>query len=86
MVKSPESAAIEIIRTLNMAASRKEVKRIELSVPFAVAEFLLNQRRGVIVRIEVDERKQIIIRPDETCSAEQYKIVCFDDHDGVVKI
>ncbi len=86
MVKSPESAAIEIIRTLNMAASRREVRRIELSVPGGVAEFLLNQRRGVIVRIEVDERKQIIIRPDETCSAEQYKIVCFDDHDRVVKI
>ncbi|MBN1788598.1 MAG: Rne/Rng family ribonuclease [Sedimentisphaerales bacterium] len=85
MIKSPESAAIEIIRTLNMAASRKEIRRIELSVPKGVADFLLNQRRGVIVRIEVDERKQILIRPDATCSAEEYKIVCFDDRDSVVK-
>ena len=68
MVKSPESAAIEIIRTLNMAAARSEVRRIELSVPPPVADFLLNRRRTAIARIEADEQKQIIIRPDETCS------------------
>ena len=86
MVKSPESAAIEIIRTLNMAASRSEVRRIELSVPPPVADFLLNRRRAAIADIETDGHKQIIIRPDATCSAERYNIICFDDRDGVVKI
>lgn len=86
MVKSPESAAIEIIRTLNMAAARSEVKRIELSVPPDVADFLLNRRRAAIARIETDEQKQIVIRPDETCPAEQYNIICFDDREGIVKL
>jgi len=86
MVKSPESAAIEIIRTLNMAAARNEVRRIELSVPPSVADFLLNRRRAAIARIETDEQKQIVIRPDETCPAEQYNIICFDDREGIVKL
>jgi ribonuclease E len=86
MVKSPESAAIEIIRTLNMAAARGDIRRIELSVAPSVANFLLNRRRTAIAKIEANEQKQIIIRPDETCPAEQYNIICFDDREGIVKI
>jgi ribonuclease E len=86
MVKSPESAAIEIIRTLNMAAARSDVRRIELSVPPSVADFLLNRRRTAVARIEANEQKQIVIRPDETCPPEGYNIICFDDREGVVKL
>jgi len=86
MIKNPESAAIEIIRTLNMAAARSDVRRIELSVPPPVADFLLNRRRTAIARIETSEQKQIVIRPDETCPAEQYNIICFDDREGIVKL
>lgn len=86
MVKSPESSAIEIIRMLNMASAKEEVRRIELSVPPMVADFLLNKRRTTITEIESQLRKQIIIRPDATCSAERYNIICYGDRDAVVKI
>jgi ribonuclease E len=86
MIKSPESAAIEALRTLNMAASRREVRRIELGAPPAVANFLLNHRRAAIAKIEVNEQKQIIIRPDETCPADKYNVICFDEREGIVKI
>lgn len=86
MVKSPASAAIEIIRTLNMAASKQEVRKIVLSAPPAIADFLLNQRRAVIAKIELTGQKQIFIKPDETCPAEQYNVVCYDEHEGIVKL
>ncbi len=86
MVKNPETAAVEIIRTLNMTASKQEIKRIELTVSPSVADFLLNYRRAVIARIETSEQKQIIIRSDETCPGEQYKVVCFDEREGIVKV
>ena len=86
MVKSPESAAIEAIRALNITASRKEIKRIELSVPPGVANFLLNHRRAAIAKIEAEGQKQIIIRPDQTCSAEQCNVICYDDREGIVKV
>jgi ribonuclease E len=86
MIKSPESAAIEIIRMLNAAAAKNEVRRIELSVPPAVADFLLNKRRAAIAKIETNEQKHIIVRPDNTCPAEKYNIVCFDEHEGIIRI
>ena len=86
MIQSPESAAIEIMRTLNMAAARNEVKKIVLTAPPAVADFLLNQRRAIISRIETGGQKQIIIRPDASCWAEQYNVVCYDEREGIVKI
>ena len=86
MIQSPESAAIEIMRALNMAAARNEVKKIVLTAPPAVADFLLNQRRVIISRIETGEQKQIIIRPDASCWAEQYNVVCYDEREGIVKI
>jgi len=86
MIKSPESAAIESLRALGMAASKKEVKRIELGVAPSVADFLLNKRRAAIAKIEANEQKQIIIRPDETCPADRYNVICFDEREGIVKI
>ncbi|HBG28064.1 MAG: hypothetical protein A2Y10_17035 [Planctomycetes bacterium GWF2_41_51] len=86
MIKSPATAAIEIIRTLNMAASRKEVKKIMLSAAPAIADFMLNQRRAIIAKIELTEQKQIFIKPDESCPAEQFNIICYDEREGIVKI
>jgi ribonuclease E len=86
MIKSPESAAIEIMRTLNMAAARVEIKKIVLTAAPAVADFLLNQRRALIAKIETSEQKHIIIRPDASCWAEQYNVICYDDREGIIKI
>jgi len=86
MVKNPASAAIEVIRILNMAAAKKEVKKIVMNAPPVIADFLLNQRRAAIVKIEASEQKQIIIKPDETCHSEQYNVICYDEREGIVKL
>jgi len=86
MVKNPASASIEVIRTLNAAAARKEIKKVVLSAPPAIADFLLNQRRAAIAKIEVDSQLQIFIKPDVTCPAEQYNVLCYDEREGVVKL
>lgn len=86
MVKNPASAAIEVIRILNNAASRKEIKKVILSASPAVADFMLNQRRAVIAKIEATEQIQIFIKADETCPTEQYNVICYDEREGVIKI
>jgi len=85
MIKSPESIAIEIVRMINMAAARKDIKRIDVFASLEVAEFLQNQRRGVIAGIESDEEKQIIIKADESCFGGESRIVCYDERESVVK-
>jgi ribonuclease E len=86
MIKNPASAAIEVIRILNAAAARKEIKKVVLAAPPALADFLLNQRRAAIAKIEAAAQIHIFIKPDETCSAEQYNVLCYDEREGVVKL
>ncbi len=86
MVKNPASAAIEIIRILNNAAARSEIKKVVISVPPPIADFMLNQRRAVIAKIEANSQIQIFIKPDEACQAEQYNVVCYDEREGIVKL
>jgi ribonuclease E len=86
MIKNPASAAIEVIRILNAAAARKEIKKVVLAAPPSLADFLLNQRRAAIAKIEAAAQIHIFIKPDETCSAEQYNVLCYDEREGVVKL
>jgi len=86
MVKNPASAAIEVIRTLNAAAARTEIKKVVLSAAPPIADFLLNQRRAAIAKIEADAQIQIFIKPDDACPAEQYNVICYDEREGVVKL
>jgi ribonuclease E len=86
MVKNPASAAIEVIRVLNAAAAREEIKKVVLSAPPPIADFLLNQKRAAIAKIEADSQLQIFIRPDAACPSEQYNVICYDEREGVVKL
>jgi len=64
MVKSLESQAIEIIRLLNAAAARGDLQRIEVRTAPEVAEFLQNDRRATLSRLEAGSGKAIHIRAD----------------------
>ncbi|MCI0500054.1 MAG: Rne/Rng family ribonuclease [Planctomycetales bacterium] len=85
VVKSFESQSIELLRTIRLAALKKEIRRIEVTVPPDVAEFLLNQRRAVLAQIENEHQKEIRVRADLTGVSGHAKIMCFDERDSVVK-
>ncbi len=85
MIKSHESIAIEVLRTISTAAAVSEIKRIEVTVNSHVAEFLQNNRRNEIYKIETDEQKQIVIKADDACAAEQSNILCYDERQGLLK-
>lgn len=85
VIKSFESQAIEILRTLRLAASKKEIARIELTVTSDVANFLLNQRRAVLVDIESESSKKIRVYADPLSATAQPKIVCYDERGTVVR-
>ena len=85
VVKSFESQSIEILRSVRLAASKKVVRRIELTVDSAVSSFLLNQRRSVLMQIEADHEKKIRVYADATASSTQPKIVCYDERGSIVR-
>jgi ribonuclease E len=85
-VKSQESQSIEMVRMLQYAGSREQINRIELFVSPAVADFLQNEHRHIIFRIEQQSGTKIFIRSDANYTGERYELVCYNDRDAVVKL
>lgn len=85
VVKSFESQSIEMIRLLNLAAARQEIKQIELTVSPEVASFLQNRKRALIARLENEAEKTITIHSDQNRVGESHEIVCYDERGSIVK-
>jgi len=85
-VKSHESLAIEIIRLLNLSASDKRIKRVELSVSPGVADYLQNQKRAVVLEIEQTSEKRINIHSVADYAGEKHDLICYNDRGTVVKL
>lgn len=85
-VKSHETLAIEIIRLLNLSASKSQIKRIELSVSPEVASYLQNEKRATIAQIEQLSDKRVIIHSEPDYTGEKHKLLCFNDRGSVVKL
>jgi ribonuclease E len=78
-VKSHESLAIEIIRLLNLSASKDEIKRIELFVSPEVADYLQNQRRTSIAQFEQLSEKRVIIHAAPNYTGEKHDLLCYSE-------
>jgi ribonuclease E len=85
-VKSHESLAIEIIRLLNLSASKKQIKRIELSVSPEVADYLQNEKRTAITQIEQLSDKRVVIHSVPDYASQDHEIVCYSERGTVVKL
>ena len=84
-IKSQESISIEIIRMLNLAASKEHVKRIEFSVSPEVAEYLQNEKRSMITEIEQENNKRVIIHAVSNYVSEKHEMICYNDRGSTIK-
>jgi len=85
-IKSHESLAIEIIRTLNLSAAKSQIKRIELFVSPEVAGYLQNEKRATIAQIEQLNDKRVIIHSEPNYVGEKHLLTCYNEHGRVVKL
>ena len=85
-VKSHESLAVEIIRLLNLSASKDQIKRVELFVSPEVADYLQNEKRVVIVHIEQLSGKCVTIHSEPDYVGEKHKLICYNERGSVVKL
>ena len=85
-IKSPESLSIELVRLLETAMGKKEVRRVELRVAPSVAEFLLNENRPILSRMESEADKMIVVRSDPNQPLEGHDLVCFDERGSEIRI
>ncbi len=85
-IKSHESVAIEIIRMLNLSASKDQIKRIELFVSPEVGGYLQNEKRVAIAQIEQFSNKRVIIHTNPDYAGEKHNLVCYNERGSVVKL
>ena len=85
-IKSHESVAIEIIRMLNLSASKDQIKRIELFVSPEVGGYLQNEKRVAIAQIEQLSDKRVIIHAEPDYTGEKHNLVCYNERGSVVKL
>jgi ribonuclease E len=85
VIKSYESQSIELMRLLNLAVAKKDVKKIELNVSREVESFLQNQKRDAIAKIEAESEKQVVINADPKCEGQNYAVDCYNSRGSKVK-
>jgi len=68
LVRSVETQALVYLRRIQTAVLRKEVKRVECSLPVAVAQYLQNRKRSELVALEGRYEVVINIIGDPTMS------------------
>jgi ribonuclease E len=85
-IKSHESMAIEIVRLLNLSASIDKIKRIELFVSPEVADYLQNDKRTSIARLEQISGKKMKIHSVPNYTGEKHELLCYDDRGTVVRL
>jgi Ribonuclease G/E len=78
--------AIEIIRLLNLSASKKQIKRVDLSISPEVADYLQNEKRMAISQIEQLSDKRIIIHSVPDYTGGQRELVCYNERGSEIKL
>ncbi|MGE0374812.1 MAG: ribonuclease E/G [Planctomycetaceae bacterium] len=78
-VKTSESMAIEVMRTLMMSATMQAVCRVDIEVQQAVANYLINRKRREITRLEEAYDVIVNIQARGDAAPEHLSVRCFDE-------
>jgi ribonuclease E len=81
LVKTSESVALDVMRLLQLAVTRENIRAIEIAVSPEVAYLLQNRKRTQIYEMEQQYQRSISIRPEQGYSLDQLQIHC-SDHRG----
>lgn len=78
VIKSPESLSLEIVRLLNLAGARDEIRTVSVRVCPEVARYLQNEKRRSIALLEEGNEIKVVIEADVNCTGDSYELNCYD--------
>ena len=73
-IRDSESSALHILRLLQEEAMKENTANIYIQVPLDVAAFLLNEKRGEILKIETRHRITIVVIPNKFIETPHFKL------------
>lgn len=86
MVKTPESMAIEVVRTLMLAAQRQDITQVTVTVAEDVAEHLNNRKRKELTRLEEEGKMVVQIVGTKGVAPEHVDVVCRNAENREVRL
>ena len=73
-IRDTESSALQVLRIIQEEAMKENSASIHVQAPVDVAAFLLNEKRGEILKIETRHRVSIILIPNKYLETPHYKL------------
>jgi len=73
-IRDTESSALQVLRIIQEEAMKENSAAIHVQVPVDVAAFLLNEKRGEILKIETRHRVTVILIPNKYIETPHYKL------------
>lgn len=73
-IRDTESSALQVLRIIQEEAMKEHSAAIHVQVPVDVAAFLLNEKRGEILKIETRHRVTVILIPNKHLETPHYKL------------
>lgn len=78
LVKTAESVALDIIRSLQLNVARDNIYLVEVTCSPDVANLLLNRKRAMLHELEVEHRRTIAVRQRSEFGLDQVEVRCWD--------
>jgi ribonuclease E len=85
IVKTAESMAIEVMRTLQLSATRDDIARLNVTVHDEVATWINNRKRREIAQFEDATHVQLHVTGKESASPEHLLIEAWDSSGRTVR-
>jgi ribonuclease E len=73
-IRDTDSSALQVLRIIQEEAMKENSAAIHVQVPVDVAAFLLNEKRGEILKIETRHRVTVILIPNKHLETPHYKL------------
>jgi len=73
-IRDTESSALQVLRIIQEEAMKENSATIHVQVPVDVAAFLLNEKRGEVLKIETRHRISVILIPNKHLDTPHYKL------------
>jgi len=73
-IRDTESSALQVLRIIQEEAMKENSAMIHAQMPVDVASFLLNEKRGEVLKIETRHNVRIIVIPNKHLETPHYKL------------
>src|SRR5881397_631060 len=73
-IRDTESSALQVLRIIQEEAMKENSAAVHVQVPVEVTSFLLNEKRGEVLKIETRHRVTVILIPNKHLETPHYKL------------